>query len=40
MVELGNDWDEQLAGEFDKEYYQRLRKILAREYKKIGRAHV
>lgn len=33
MVELGNDWDEQLAGEFDKEYYQRLRKILAREYK-------
>lgn len=33
MVELGNDWDEQLAGEFDKEYYQRLRKILAHEYK-------
>lgn len=33
MVHLGNDWDQLLAGEFEKEYYQRLRKILAHEYK-------
>ena len=34
MVTLGNDWDEILASEFQKEYYQRLRRILASEYQK------
>ena len=34
MVQLGNDWDEILTSEFDKEYYQRLRRILASEYSK------
>lgn len=33
MVKLGNDWDEILKGEFDKEYYQNLRKFLIAEYK-------
>lgn len=33
MVELGNDWDAVLADEFEKEYYQKLRKNLAYEYK-------
>ncbi|MGI5960254.1 MAG: uracil-DNA glycosylase [Massiliimalia sp.] len=33
MVHLGNDWDELLKDEFQKEYYQKLRKILAHEYK-------
>ena len=33
MVNLGNDWDEVLKGEFDKEYYQKLRKFLIEEYK-------
>ena len=33
MVHLGNDWDELLKEEFQKEYYQRLRKILIREYR-------
>lgn len=33
MVNIGNDWDEILKGEFDKEYYQNLRKFLANEYK-------
>lgn len=32
MVQIGNDWDELLAGEFDKEYYQKLRKFLVEEY--------
>lgn len=32
MVYLGNDWDEILAGEFQKEYYLRLRQILKQEY--------
>ncbi|MBR2779035.1 MAG: uracil-DNA glycosylase [Firmicutes bacterium] len=32
MVHLGNDWDEVLAGEFDKEYYLRLREFLKKEY--------
>ena len=32
MVHLGNDWDEILAGEFQKEYYLRLRQILKQEY--------
>lgn len=33
MVNIGNDWDEMLSGEFEKEYYQKLRKFLVEEYK-------
>ena len=33
MVQIGNDWDELLAGEFEKDYYQNLRKFLAEEYR-------
>ena len=33
MVNIGNDWDELLKGEFEKEYYQKLRRILAHEYR-------
>lgn len=33
MVEIGNEWDALLAGEFDKEYYVKLRGRLAQEYK-------
>ena len=33
MVQIGNDWDTILAEEFEQEYYQKLRKILAHEYK-------
>ena len=33
MVNIGNEWDELLKGEFDKEYYQKLRGFLAKEYK-------
>ncbi len=32
MVNIGNDWDEILAGEFDKEYYLKLRAFLKSEY--------
>lgn len=32
MVNLGNDWDEILAEEFQKEYYLRLRQFLKAEY--------
>lgn len=32
MVQLGNDWDRLLEGEFDKDYYRRLRKFLKQEY--------
>lgn len=32
MVEFGNDWDEVLQGEFEKEYYQKLRAFLKSEY--------
>lgn len=32
MVNIGNEWDELLKGEFEKEYYQNLRKFLAKEY--------
>ena len=32
MVHLGTDWDEILAGEFQKEDYLRLRQILKQEY--------
>ena len=34
MVNIGNSWDEILKDEFDKEYYQNLRKFLAYEYRK------
>ena len=33
MVNLGNDWDQILDGEFDKEYYLNLRKFLIEEYR-------
>ena len=32
MVNIGNEWDEILDGEFDKEYYQKLRQFLISEY--------
>ena len=32
MVKLGNEWDKVLEGEFDKEYYQKLRQFLKEEY--------
>ena len=33
MVSIGNDWDERLSGEFDKPYYQALRRFLIDEYR-------
>ncbi|MBP3854598.1 MAG: uracil-DNA glycosylase [Ruminiclostridium sp.] len=33
MVNIGNDWDELLKGEFDKPYYIQLREFLKAEYK-------
>ena len=33
MVQFGNDWDEIMKGEFEKEYYLSLRKFLINEYK-------
>lgn len=33
MVNIGNEWDELLKDEFEKEYYKRLRAFLASEYK-------
>lgn len=33
MVNLGNDWDELLKDEFQKDYYQQLRQFLIREYR-------
>lgn len=33
MVNIGNDWDNILTGEFDKEYYKELRKFLVSEYR-------
>ena len=33
MVNIGNDWDEVLKGEFEKEYYLHLREFLIDEYK-------
>lgn len=33
MVKIGNDWDVLLEGEFDKDYYIRLRRFLISEYK-------
>ncbi len=32
MVNIGNDWDELLKGEFDKPYYLQLREFLKAEY--------
>ncbi len=32
MVNIGNDWDELLGPEFDKEYYRVLRRFLVSEY--------
>ena len=32
MVKIGNDWDTVLDGEFDKEYYQKIREFLKKEY--------
>ena len=32
MVNMGNEWDELLKGEFDKEYYLKLRQFLISEY--------
>ena len=32
MVNLGNEWDKVLEGEFDKEYYLKLRQFLKDEY--------
>ena len=34
MVHIGNDWDELLKEEFQKEYYLKLRGFLAREYQR------
>ena len=33
MVNIGNDWDDLLKDEFQKEYYLKLRSFLAAEYK-------
>ena len=33
MVNIGNHWDAILAGEFEKEYYQKLRQFLISEYR-------
>lgn len=32
MPVIGNDWDEVIGGEFEKEYYQELREFLRTEY--------
>lgn len=33
MIDLGNDWNEILADEFQKDYYLKLREFLKREYR-------
>ena len=33
MVNLGNEWDTLLVGEFEKDYYKKLRMFLAKEYR-------
>lgn len=33
VINIGNDWDELLKPEFEKEYYQKLRSFLVNEYK-------
>lgn len=35
MVHIGNEWDNLLKDEFQKEYYQKLRKFLAYEYRHV-----
>lgn len=35
MVNIGNDWDELLAEEFEKDYYRNLRSFLIEEYKGV-----
>lgn len=35
MVNIGNDWDELLKDEFEKDYYLNLRSFLAKEYKQM-----
>lgn len=35
MVNIGNEWDDLLKDEFEKDYYLRLRTILAKEYKSM-----
>lgn len=37
MVQLGNNWDELLKDEFNKEYYQKLRVFLKQEYLYSGK---
>lgn len=32
MVNIGNSWDEVLKGEFEKDYYLKLREFLKAEY--------
>ncbi len=32
MVKLGNDWDRVIGGEFEKDYYLKLREFLKKEY--------
>ena len=32
MVNIGNDWDQVLQGEFEKDYYLKLREFLKKEY--------
>ncbi len=32
MIKIGNSWDKVLEGEFDKDYYQKLRQFLKSEY--------
>lgn len=36
MVNIGNKWDEVLEGEFDKEYYRKLKAFLIREYREYN----
>ncbi len=35
MIKVNNDWDKILEEEYNKEYYQKLRKILANEYSRF-----
>ena len=40
MKIIGNDWDEILNEEIEKEYYQKLRSILDEEYKNKTHNHL
>ena len=33
MINIGNDWDGLLKGEFEKPYFKQLREFLAKEYR-------